>query len=232
MTKKFFGLALGLLLSAGAFGAFAQDNKPCEKKDCKSTCTQKICSRTCANPDTCICPVQEPMDGPAAAPAAPCCRPTRDGRGPEGGCTESCARPTKDGRGCFLKGIELTVDQKAKIEKLQAKQKEKAEKAREKASKEQKKAREKAAKEQKKSRDDFDKEMKKILTPEQYAQYQANRQAMADDARDARRAVFGEKGKGHKRAEARQRPHEGDRRDGGSREKAPRIQRGPEPTVY
>lgn len=101
MKKHLFTLAMGLLLAGGAT-AFAQSADACAKKDCKSTCTPKICSRTCANPDTCICPEQVPMD--EAAPAQPACRPTRDGRGPgKGGCApqtpgQKCCKADKAGK--------------------------------------------------------------------------------------------------------------------------------------
>lgn len=96
MKKHLFALAMGLLLAGGAT-AFAQQAEACAKKDCKSTCSPKICSRTCANPDTCICPEQVPMD--EAAPAQPACRPTPDGRGPgKGGCAPQT--PGKDGKCC------------------------------------------------------------------------------------------------------------------------------------
>lgn len=73
----------------------------------------------------------------------------------------------KCGPEACLQGIELTAAQKSKIEKLNKESRDK-----------QRKQREKSAKEHKKYREKMDKEMKKILTPEQYSRYKANKDNM------------------------------------------------------
>lgn len=70
----------------------------------------------------------------------------------------------KNSEAC-LKGIDLTAEQKSKIEKLHKENRKKHDKQRE-----------KSAKERKKNSEKMDKEMKKILTPQQYAQYKSNKE--------------------------------------------------------
>lgn len=69
-----------------------------------------------------------------------------------------CPKP-----GDMYKGIELTADQQAKLDKLTAKE-----------AKDRVKQKEKVQKERTKRMEKHDKEVKKILTPAQYAQYKAN----------------------------------------------------------
>lgn len=78
---------------------------------------------------------------------------------------ESASRGPKD----CLKGIKLSDEQKSKLEKLREKNRKECEKQREKMDKKRKNKVEK-----------MDKEMKKILTPEQYAIYKANKSQMKD----------------------------------------------------
>lgn len=73
----------------------------------------------------------------------------------------------------LLKGIELTAEQKAKVEELK-------QNSRKERDAQMEKARKKAEKKMEKR----DKEMKKILTPAQYEQYKANAKAMKESRRD------------------------------------------------
>ncbi|MCM1005869.1 MAG: hypothetical protein NC402_06200 [Prevotella sp.] len=84
-------------------------------------------------------------------------------------------QPVRPGKPDPFKGIELTADQKAKLEKLKAKDAEERTKAKEKMEKERKAKMEKR-----------DQEIQKILTPAQYAQFKANQEVMKEKVRDGR----------------------------------------------
>lgn len=137
----------------------------------------------CATEGVCVpdsCPEAVPCCGalPANLPGTPAerCFP------PAPPCTESCPAtqtcpnapaPTRKKaaprRVSPLAGIELTAGQQAKLASLKSKHRKEADKLAAKIKKQ--KAKNAAA---------YEKEMKKILTPEQYAQYQANKQKNAD----------------------------------------------------
>ncbi len=81
---------------------------------------------------------------------------------------DECYRRPGSDRSCSLmKGITLTPEQKKKVEAYE-----------EKMRKQYKKQREKARDDRKKYAEKSDKEIKKILTPEQYRQYEANKAAL------------------------------------------------------
>lgn len=93
-----------------------------------------------------------------------------------------------------FEGIELTADQQTKIQKLRAEQK-----ANRMADKEAKKAAKKEAKEQ--SRKEYNEAVAKILTPEQYAQYQANCEKMKAQKKEKKDRK--KEGKGDRAAKAK-----------------------------
>lgn len=76
----------------------------------------------------------------------------------------------------LMRGIELTAEQKAKLDKFADKE-----------AKERAKTREKAAKDRKAFAEKRDKELKKVLTPAQYEQYKANKKALKESKRDLKR---------------------------------------------
>lgn len=91
----------------------------------------------------------------------------------------------------LFKDITLTSEQKAKVDKL-----------RDKEHKERGEAKEKASKERKQRMEKHDKELKKILTPDQYKQYSANKKALEEARKDgkfAKRHKGGKDGKFDKR---------------------------------
>lgn len=83
-----------------------------------------------------------------------------------------------------MSGITLTADQQKKLDSLKEKNRKEAQKSRE-----------KRAKEKKEQAEKMDKEMKKILTAEQYAKYQANKQQMKNEKTAANKPA--KKGKKH-----------------------------------
>lgn len=82
----------------------------------------------------------------------------------------------------LLRGIELTPEQQAQLDKLA-----------EKEAKERAKVRDNAIKSRKDFMEKRDKEMKKVLTPTQYEQYKANKQALKDSKCDIKRHKHGKK---------------------------------------
>lgn len=102
-----------------------------------------------------------------------------------------CAIPDDRGRAfaspmdAMLQGIDLTEAQQKQIAKLKAERRKQHDKQRDKADKQ----RDKQRQDRRKSAEQMDKEMKKILTPAQYAQWEANKKAF-----DGKKGPKGQKG--------------------------------------
>ncbi len=128
-----------------------------------------------------------------------------EGKCPKGVKTD-CKGPKGEGKACKngkdgkpgkkakfnpFEGIELTPAQQASLDNLRSKQKEEA-----------KKIEEKASKQKEKNRQDFEKEVKKILTPEQWTKFEANKadrmKAKADGKKGDRNGKADKGGKGKK----------------------------------
>ena len=192
MKKTFITLSLGIIASFG-FSAFAQtaqnNNAPgcpaecapetCAVPDCNpaqcapETCGVPTCNPGPCAPETCAVPDCNPapcFQGNGCAPATRCefgkgHRKGHHGHGPRGDFRNG-NRPEYNP----FAGIALTPDQQKKIDKLQADRKSKAQKAKAK----QDKQRKADFKERKAQHDKYVSELKKILTPEQFTQFENN----------------------------------------------------------
>lgn len=142
--KKLF---LSMAIAAFAFSPLMAQNPcpgaPCNGCGCPAECDPTLCSPSgCEVPD---------YDNPGAVPA-------------DRGERFRCVVPVPPSLRNPLARLNLTDDQKAQLEKLDAKQEKKV-----------KKYREDTARKRARLEEDYDKQLRKILTPEQFAKYKEAR---------------------------------------------------------
>lgn len=153
--------------------------KKCDKygKDCPKGFDNNCpadCPPDCPNPAEC----DSAQRGPN--PKFYCALPGPNGERP--GDNVNPQRPKHD----LFEGIEMTPEQKAKVDELNGKKHEKMKEASKKHREKMDKVRKDGDKKREKLAADYEKDLAKVLTPAQMAQYKQN-QAKAKEARDARR---------------------------------------------
>lgn len=199
MKKIIMALSLAAMLAIPAT-ALAQ-NAGNGKNTCKpAKCSQTSCNTPCntnCNPGCNPCDSCTAACTPACANTPVCANGDNNGKacrkdfkgkhhGKKGHCKYSKKSMSQlDARNLpkgnpLMYGIELSADQQQKMQSFREQQKADRQKVKAEAAS-------KNAKDREKRMAAYDKEMKKILTPEQYKQYEANKEAMKT-RRDAQKA--------------------------------------------
>ncbi|MDE7381818.1 MAG: hypothetical protein K2N03_06820 [Muribaculaceae bacterium] len=208
MKKKIFAVAIALL-SLGSFAAMAQaENSNKEGLGCPKSeqCAPENCNPESCNPGE-KCGKSKPCkEGKKFKEGKQCkngkkCKAGKRKEGKFKGEARRHEKCEKKNRGEFLANLNLTPGQQVEFNKIMSEKRDAIANAKEKAGKERKKLNEK-----------FDKKIEKVLSPEQFAQYQKNRLEMRKD----RPSKFARKTKDFKK---------------GNRGGLGKPQRGPEPAM-